>query len=359
MNCDFKSCLKNPKLLPCCLTMHRGVNKFILNQQFKKITPKPLRNLYFRVNYLTGNTKNDDCYQKGYRLNKSNLQLENMYNTYINMINTVESRYTLNQHYTLSYSLIFLTFDEHDKITNYSQLFLKYTIKNPTLLIAFKDDPNYDETIKIINNGYYEDILPLNEFKKLVTKLLNITNNKSQIFAYLDPRLEISPASTFLSATFGNMHELITINNENIFNESYISFDEPNITSSSIIFNNFSSTMFSNLFTPNTSWGCVYKFINLTVWSNSMRNTCNMLFDETAFGYTLGSKGQEMIRRNNEIIHQDNSKLSFLRNIDGEYDFMTIYKVNKTDEIPVSFNLTPCFIDTNSYVYLFNYPYDN
>ena len=135
MNCDFKYCLKNPKLSPCCLTMYRSANKFLLRQQFKKTTPKLLSNLYFHINYLSGNGKSSDCYQKGYKLDKSNLQLENMYNTYINMINTIESKHSLSQSYTLSYSLMFLIFDEHNKITNFSQLFLKYAIKNPTLLI--------------------------------------------------------------------------------------------------------------------------------------------------------------------------------------------------------------------------------
>ena len=359
MKCNFKSCLRDPKLSPCCLTLYRNGNKFLLRQQFKKITPKPLKNLYFHVNYLTGNGKDDDCYQKGYRLNKSNLQLENMYNTYINMISTIESRHSLSQSYTLSYSLIFLIFDEHNKITNFSQLFLKYVIKNPTLLIPSPQVDGYDGDTTIINGDHYEDILPLNEFVRLVTKLLNTTNNKSQIFTYLDPRLEIMPFTTLLSATFENIHNLITIKNGNIFNESYISFDKPDIISSSVVFNSQSSTMFSKLFTPNTSWGCIYKFINLTIWSNLTYNMCTMLIDEDSFGYSYGSIGQQMIRRNNEIIHQDNSKLSFLRNINGEYDFMTIYKVNKTDTVSVTHNYHPCFIDTNTYVYLFNYPYIN
>lgn len=358
MKCNFKTCIKKPKLTPCCLKMYRGRNKFIFEQQPKKLTKQPLKNLYFHINYLSGNGRTSDCYQKGYELDRSNLQLENMYNTYINMINTIESRHSLTTAYTLSYSLIFLTFNQDNNITNFSQLFLKYAIKNPTLLILSKDDEGYDGTTTIINNGYYEDILPQSEFERLVTKLVNATNSKSQIFVYLDPRLELVPYTTMLSATFETILDSITISNEDIFDNSYLSFDEPDIISSSVIFNNDSSTMFSKLFTPNTSWGCVYKFDNLTAWSNLTHNTCSILINEEDF-YTSGGVGRQKIRQNNEIIHQDNSKLSFLRNINGEYDFMTVYKINDTTEVPQAYSYNPCFIDTNSYVYLLNYPYEN
>lgn len=360
MKCNFKTCLKNPKLTPCCLKMYRGTNKFILEQQPKKtISRQLLKNLYFHINYLSGNGKTSDCYQKAYELKRSNLQLENMYNTYLDMIESIESQHNFTTSYTLSYSLIFLTFNQNNKITNFSQLFLKYAIKNSTLLIPSSSDEGYDGTTTIINNGYYEDILPQSEFERLITKLINITDPKSQIFAYLDPRLELAPFNTVISATFETILDLITISNENIFNNTYISFNKPDITSTIIIFNNDSSTMFSKLFTPNNSWGCVYKFNDLTVWSNLNYNICSILINEESFGYPNGGVGQQMIRRNNEIIHQDNSKLSFLRNINGEYDFMTVYKVVDTTEVPQTYNYNPCFIDTNSYVYLFNYPYEN
>ena len=360
MKCNFKTCLKNPKLTPCCLKMYKGRNKFIFEQQPKKLTKQSLKNLYFHVNYLSGNGRSSDCYQKGYELDRSNLQLENMYNTYIDMINTIELRHDLNvASYTVSYSLIFLIFNQ-DNITNFSQLFLKYAIKNPTLLIPSQDAEGYDGTTTIINNnGYYEDILPQSEFERLVTELINITDSKSQIFVYLDPRLELMSYTTMISATFETILDMIRISNEDIFDNSYLSFDEPDIISSSAIFNNVSSTMFSKLFTPNTSWGCVYKFDNLTAWSNLTRNRCNIWINEESSGYPSGSVGQQKIRQNNEIIHQDNSKLSFLRNINGEYDFMTVYKINDTTEVPQTYSYNPCFIDTTSYVYLLNYPYEN
>lgn len=353
MECNFKTCLKNPKLTPCCLKMYRGRNKFILDQP-KKTAKPPLKNLYLHINYLSGRTS--DCYQKGYKLDRSNLQLDDMYDTYIEMIDTIESHHSLTAAYTLSYSLIFLTFNQDNNITNFSQLFLKYAIKNPTLLILFKDDPEYDGTTTIINNGRYEDILPKDDFKGLVTKLIDATDTKSQIFAYLDPRLELVPYNTIISATFETILDSITISNEEIFNNSYLSFVKPNIISSSVIFNNESSISFSKLFTPNESWGCVYKFDKLTAWSSS--SYCSIIINEKDI-YISNGEGRRLIRQNNKIIHEDNSKLSFLRNIDGEYDFMTVFKINDAPEVPQPpNNYNPCFIDTNSYVYLFNYPYD-
>ena len=356
MECNFKTCLKKPKLTPCCLKMYRGRNKFILDQP-KKTEKPPLKNLYLHINYLSGDGKNStsDCYQKGYKLDRSNLQLDDMYDTYTNMINTIGLHHDLTKAkaYTLSYSLIFLTFNQDNNITNFSQLFLKYAIKNLT---------EYDGTTIINNNGSYEDILPRDDFKRLVTKLIKATDTKSQIFAYLDPRLELLSYTTTISATFETILYSITISNEDIFNDSYLSFDEPDIISSSEIFNNESSKSFSKLFTPNTSWGCVYKFYNLTAWSYS--NYCSILINEEAF-YTSGSdgdgKGRQVIRQNNKIIHEDNSKLSFLRNIKGEYDFMTVFKVEIVDssEVLQTHGYYPCFIDTNSYVYLLNYPYEN
>lgn len=359
MKCNFKTCLKNPKLTTCCLKIYRGKNKFILEQRPKKTIPKVQKNLYFHVNYLSGNGKSSDCYQKGYILDRSNLQLENMYNTYIDMINTIESQHTLTDSYTLSHSLIFLIYDQNNNITNFSQLFLKYAIKNPTLLIPSSSDEGYDGTTTIINNGYYEDILPQDEFERLIMKLINKTDSKSQIFAYLDPRLELAPFNTLISATFETILNLITINNEDIFGNSYISINKPDITSTSVIFDNLSSTMYPNLYTPNNSCGCVYKFDNLTAWSNLSYNYCSILINEESFAYPNGGVGQQMIRRNNVIIHEDNPKLSFLRNINGEYDFMTVYKINDTTEVPQTYNYNPCFIDMSSYVYLLNYPYGN
>lgn len=358
MKCNFKTCLKNPKLTPCCLKIYRGKNKFILEQRPKKTIPKVQKNLYLHINYLSGNGKTSDCYQKGYKLDRSNLQLENMYNTYTDMIKTIESHHSLTTAYTLSYSLIFLTFNQDNNITNFSQLFLKYAIKNPTLLILLEDDTEYDGTTTIINNGYYEDILPQDEFERLIMKLINKTDSKSQIFAYLDPRLELVPYTTTISATFETILDSITISNEDIFNDSYLSFVEPDIISSSVIFNNESSTSFSKLFTPNDSWGCVYKFDKLTAWSNLNSDYCSILINEKDF-YTSDGVGRQMIRQNNKIIHQDNSKLSFLRNINGEYDFMTVYKINDTTEVPQVHSYNPCFIDMSSYVYLLNYPYGN
>ena len=356
MKCDFKTCLKNPKLTPCCLKMYRGRNKFILDQS-KKDAKQPLKNLYLHINYLSsGNGSTSDCYQKGYKLDRSNLQLEDMYGIYIDMIKTIESRHSLTAAYTLSYSLIFLTFNQDNNITNFSQLFLKYAIKNPTLLILSDDDKDYDGTTTIINNGYYEDILYQNEFVELVTKLINITDSKSQIFAYLDPRLELVPYNTTISATFETILDSITISNEDIFNDSYLSFVKPDIISSSVIFDNESSTSFSKLYTPKKSWGCVYKFDKLTAWLSS--DYCSILINEQDF-YLSDGPGRQKIRQNNEIIHRDNSKLSFLRNINGDYDFMTVYKINDTTEVPPAYNYNPCFIDTNSYVYLLNYPYEN
>lgn len=356
MECNFKTCLKNPKLTPCCLKMYRGRNKFILDQP-KKDAKQPLKNLYLHINYLSsGNGRTSDCYQKGYKLDRSNLQLDDMYDTYINMINTIESRHSLTAAYTLSYSLIFLTFNQDNNITNFSQLFLKYAIKNPTLLIPFGDDPEYDGTTTIINNGSYNDFLPKDNFKILVTKLINATDTKSQIFAYLDPRLELVPYNTIISATFETILYSITISNEEIFNNSYLSFDKPNIISSSMIFNNESSTSFSKLFTPDNSWGCVYKFDQLTAWLSS--SYCCIIINEKDI-YTSNGEGRGLIRQNNKIIHEDNSRLSFLRNINGVYDFMTVFKINDAPEVPKPpNNYKPGFIDTNSYVYLFNYPYN-
>ena len=353
MECNFKTCLKKPKLTPCCLKMYRGRNKFILDQP-KKTEKPPLKNLYLHINYLSGDGKNStsDCYQKGYKLDRSNLQLDDMYDTYTNMIKTIKLHHDLTKAkaYTLSYSLIFLTFNQDNNITNFSQLFLKYAIKNPT---------EYDETT-IIKDGDYEDILPRDDFKELVTKLIKATDTKSQIFAYLDPRLELLSYTTTISATFETILDSITISNEEIFNNSYLSFDEPNIISSSMIFNNESSISFSKLFTPDNSWGCVYKFNELTAWSYS--NYCSILINEEDFYIGDGDgdvAGQQKIRQNNKIIHEDNSRLSFLRNIKGEYDFMTVFKINYTTEVPSTNNYKPCFIDTNSYVYLLNYPYEN
>ena len=361
MKCNFKTCLENPKLNPCCLKLLYGRrSKFILGQQPKKIIPKTQKKLYLHINYLSGITTSD-CYQKGYKLDRSNLQLDDMYKTYIDMINTIETHHSLSittaAAYTLSYSLIFLTFNQDNNITNFSQLFFKYAIKNQTLLILSEDDKEDVGTTTIINNGYYEDILPKNDFKGLVMKLINITDSKSQIFAYLDPRLELVPYTTIISATFETILDSITISNEDIFNDSYLSFDEPNIILSSVIFNNESSTSFSKLFTSKESWGCVYKFNNLTAWSNLNSDFCSIIINEKDI-YISDGKGRQMIRRNNKIIHEDNSKLSFLRNINGEYDFMTVYKINDTTEVLPAQNYNPCFIDINSYVYLLNYPYD-
>lgn len=359
MKCNFKTCLENPKLNPCCLKLLYGRrNKFILGQQPKKIIPKTQKKIYFHINYLSGNGETSDCYQKGYELNKSNLQLENMYSTYINMIKTIEAQHTLTESYTLSYSLIFLTFNQNNNVTNFSQLFLKYAIKNSTLLIPSSSDEGYDGTTTIINNGYYEDILPQKEFEKLIIKLINATDTKSRIFAYLDPRLELMPFNTLISATFETILDLITINNEDIFDNSYISINKPDITSTSVIFDNRSSTMYPNLYTQNNSCGCVYKFNNLTAWSNLSYDYCSILINEETFAYPNDGIGQQMIRQNNVIIQEDNSKLSFLRNINGEYDFMTIYKINDAREVvPQTYSYIPCFIDMSSHVYLLNYPY--